>query len=304
MKAFFAENKKLDEFTPQDAKRFRTALVKGKLTHINQRKRTISKASADVYLKSARALFGIAVKEDIIPKNPFSGSLFNENSVREWDYIDRDTYNKLSGNATLKIRVLLSLCRLAGLRCSEALNLRFKDVNFETGIICVTSRSDWRTKSKKSRQIPMCRELASVLLRAFQEAEDGQGLFVPNLRRDNTQRDIAVVCKRAEIEPYSQPTHALRKSCITDWAATKPIHVVKYLAGHAEVKTTLKYYAKVRQDDIEKIVKGSHWDGIVTNKVTNKADFEGQGDVAEAMQTLIKAGLIKIGATGLEPATS
>ncbi len=269
MKAFFDENKPLDQFKPPDAKRFRTALIKGELAYINQRKGSISKASANVYLKFSRALFGVAVDEDIIQKNPFSKCLFKVDENREWNYLDQGTYVKLMENASPKIQVLLSLCRLAGLRCSEALNLRIKDANFDTGLIYVTSRTDWRTKSGKSRRVPMCPELASVLLAAAREAvKDGQDKFIADLRRDNTQRDISVVCKRAGVPMYLQPTHSLRKSCITDWAATKPIHVVQKWAGHADAKTTLKYYTQEREEDIEKVTQNSHWSEIVTQKVT------------------------------------
>ena len=44
--------------------------------------------------------------------------------------------------------------------------------------------------------------------------------------------------------------HDLRRSCITNWASHLPIHVTKQLAGHADVRTTEKYYLAVRDEDI------------------------------------------------------
>ncbi len=61
-----------------------------------------------------------------------------------------------------------------------------------------------------------------------------------------------VVCKRAKVTAYAKPFHALRKSCITDWAARFPAHVVKEWAGHADIRTTLKYYLKVSDGDHRK----------------------------------------------------
>ena len=40
--------------------------------------------------------------------------------------------------------------------------------------------------------------------------------------------------------------HSLRKSCITNWLeAGVPPHEVQAMAGHADLATTMKYYAKV-----------------------------------------------------------
>jgi len=271
MKAFFDENRRLDRFTPQDARKFRTALIEGDLTYINQRKTTINKATANVYLKFARALFNVAVDEDILPKNPFRKCLFRTDEARSWDYMDQATYNTMMDNASLKIQTLISLCRLAGLRCSEALNLRIKDVNFGKSLIYVTTRTDWKTKSRKSRTVPMCPELADVLREDAREAvKNGQKNFIQNLRRDNIQRDITAVCRRAGIPMYKEPTHSLRKSCITDWARAMPIHVVQKWAGHADVKTTLKYYTQERPEDVEKVTQNSHWSANVSQKETQK----------------------------------
>ena len=46
--------------------------------------------------------------------------------------------------------------------------------------------------------------------------------------------------------------HDLRRSCITNWAKHLPLHVVRKLAGHSNIKTTQKYYLSVQEDDLEK----------------------------------------------------
>ena len=42
--------------------------------------------------------------------------------------------------------------------------------------------------------------------------------------------------------------HDLRRPCITNWAKVLPIHVVQKLVGHADIKTTRKYYLVVRPE--------------------------------------------------------
>ena len=53
--------------------------------------------------------------------------------------------------------------------------------------------------------------------------------------------------KLAEISKCT--LHDLRISAITNWADLLPIQVVQTLAGHADNKTTRKYYLAVRPED-------------------------------------------------------
>jgi len=49
--------------------------------------------------------------------------------------------------------------------------------------------------------------------------------------------------------------HDLRRSAITNWAQRLPIQVVQTLAGHADIKTTRKYYLAVRDEDFSSASK-------------------------------------------------
>ncbi|MCX5635923.1 MAG: tyrosine-type recombinase/integrase, partial [Planctomycetota bacterium] len=49
--------------------------------------------------------------------------------------------------------------------------------------------------------------------------------------------------------------HDLRRSAITNWAQKLPIQVVQTLAGHADIKTTRKYYLAVRPEDFSSASK-------------------------------------------------
>ncbi len=63
----------------------------------------------------------------------------------------------------------------------------------------------------------------------------------------NIWRDSGVILKRAGVPRYAKPIHALRKSCITDWATQVAAHVVMEWAGHDDIKTTLNHYLKVSE---------------------------------------------------------
>lgn len=74
--------------------------------------------------------------------------------------------------------------------------------------------------------------------------KDGQELTNNVLRRFRTIRRHAKV-GRCTI-------HDLRRSCITNWAAVSPIHVVRELAGHSDIKTTQQFYLSIQPDDLSK----------------------------------------------------
>ena len=70
---------------------------------------------------------------------------------------------------------------------------------------------------------------------------------------NNVLRRFKTLCKRAKIKIYS--VHDLRRSCITNWAKSLPVHVVQMLAGHSDIKTTQTYYLSVQEEDIKKAQK-------------------------------------------------
>jgi hypothetical protein len=71
----------------------------------------------------------------------------------------------------------------------------------------------------------------------------------------NVWRDFQVIAARAKVPTYPKPIHSLRKSCITDRSSRFLAHVVKEWAGHADIRTTLKYYLKVSEAEYEKAAR-------------------------------------------------
>ncbi len=86
-------------------------------------------------------------------------------------------------------------------------------------------------------------------------------------------------------------------------------HEVQRLAGHSSIETTMKYYVGIWDEMIDKARHASQLAlGNDSVAVLSQQPKNGQKDDKEqlvsALQTLISAGVIQIGATGLEPATS
>ena len=163
----------------------------------------------------------------------------------------------------------------------------------------VISREDFTVKDKDARTIPIVPELHEFLK---ERGVPESGLAIPRelVSRRNVWRDFRVLCKRAEVTPYAKPFHALRKSCITDWAARFPAHVVKEWAGHADIRTTLKYYLKVSDGDYRKAA------GL---PITDDRVRAGEDDLEQATRAAISPMLKELNRAGdgterKEPAVS
>lgn len=119
--------------------------------------------------------------------------------------------------------------------------------------LAVTPRDDWKPKDGDARTIPLGPELYD-LLREAREGDPAARWVVPrgSIPIKNIWRDFGPLCKRAGIDRYPKPMHALRKSCITDWAAVHPSHVVQAWAGYSDYRTTTRFYLKVSEGDYER----------------------------------------------------
>jgi len=161
-----------------------------------------------------------------------------------------------------------------------------RTVNGHTGEVLILNRPGtddrppFHIKDRESRQIRVPRHCLDLLidLKAYNDMTDetpyivlGAGQYATLLakwqrfrqaKREWQNHDVAnntlTRFKRhvewAGIEPQgSLSLHVLRKCCITNWANhTNNPEVVRKLAGHADIKTTMTYYSKVTEEQRKK----------------------------------------------------
>ena len=66
------------------------------------------------------------------------------------------------------------------------------------------------------------------------------------MKRQNTWRDFQVIRCRAGLPTCS--IHDLRKSYCTNLSGKLPMHVVQEFSGHSDIRTTRRYYLKVKPE--------------------------------------------------------
>jgi integrase/recombinase XerD len=129
----------------------------------------------------------------------------------------------------------------AGLRASEALNVRVRDVDWVSGQLMVR-----QGKGKKDRAVWL-NDTDLELLRAWKARRPvaGERLFTTLKGTPINDRDLREMVKRrarkAGISKDVHP-HLLRHTFATDlYRATTDIRLVQKTLGHADVSTTMLY---------------------------------------------------------------
>jgi len=153
---------------------------------------------------------------------------------------------------------------------SEALWLRFEDVDFEKGFVTVVSgRDGHRTKSGKSRLVPMTPVLKAALkdyFAAYKFTCNSPWIFHHTVacgrykrgeRVSSFRRAVASAVGRANIElkrvkqdliPARWVMHDLRHRRVTTWLAEgQNVTSVQNWMGHSSIQTTMGYFTYTPQ---------------------------------------------------------
>lgn len=251
-----------------------------------------SRATVAKKLRHLKCLFGAGVKRRLLDENPFqhiSMPRYSKNDIRR--YSDKECERLLkaaqdfvagSNDRTAVRWDLLVVAALAtGLRRGELLNCTWKDIDFEEQTIKVAPKEEsaetwqWCVKDTDRRTLPLTDELTQLLVDHQSRQPEGYPyVFTPPARYDYIQRelraaglwtysdsrlkvvnnfgrDFGVILRRAGIE--SGEFHDLRRTAICNWfeEGMSEFDVMK-LAGHADFRTTHRFYLRVRDDLVER----------------------------------------------------
>ena len=186
----------------------------------------------------ARQIFRWGVKRKLAKHNPFldlkAGSQVNtERSA----FISRETIAKVIDAAPdAEWRLLIVLSRFGGLRVpSEALSLRWTDVDWEHNRLSIRSPKTEHHEGKGGRIIPLFPEIREHLQAVFDAAEPGAEYVITRYREgSNLNPALRRIVMRAGLQPWERTWHNLRASRQTELAATFPLHTVCAWIGNTK----------------------------------------------------------------------
>lgn len=144
-------------------------------------------------------------------------------------------------------RALIAVLALGALRRAEAAALRWRDVDFDNGVITVQ-----HGKGDKLRDVPLAGDFALRALADWQAQQpvDREYIFCAVGKGDKVGSDkpisgtdvYRIVKQTEKLAGVAFAPHDLRRTFITEALATgTPLATVQAAAGHAQGATTLRY---------------------------------------------------------------
>lgn len=168
----------------------------------------------------------------LYPKRSFSKlpKFFSKEEVR----------NILDNTQNLKHKAILMTIYSCGLRLSELLNLKIKDIKSSDGIIRIH-----QSKGNKDRIVSLPDKLLATLRHYYQAFKPKEYLFEGEKGGKYSERSVQLILKKALIKANVQSegsVHTGRHSYATHLIQSGiDIRIVKELLGHENIKTTMIY---------------------------------------------------------------
>ena len=204
-------------------------------------------------------VLGSAERRGLIVSNPVRKLERGERprvERRELPSLDREAVGRLIGKAPARYRTLIAVSALTGLRQSEALGLRWQDVDVKAGALrirCQLDRSgklvEPKTQAAK-RDVPIPPSLGMMLTAhrlASQFSSDDHFVFASSTGRPLGHRNIVRRGLEKAIEAAELPKltwhdlrHVAASALIAEGAS---VAYVSRLLGHANPAITLSIYA-------------------------------------------------------------
>lgn len=243
------------DVTPSKAEAFRQSMLAAGL-----RPTTIHKR-----LQHARMFLSLAKRQGLVEVNPFEFVRHRPGDVSERRaYVPAENVLRAidhAPNGTWKL--IIALSRFAGLRVpSEALSLRWQDVDWERGRLTVPSPKTQHLAGRSYRVIPLFPSVRPYLEAAWDDAPEGAEYVIPEEYRRRTQgpagwananlrTTFEKVIRRAGLEPWPRLWHSMRASCETDLARQFPLAVVAKWLGNTQA-VAMRHYVDVTDADFER----------------------------------------------------
>jgi len=222
-------------------------MATGKLS-FDPKGETMAEASVCIHVRNTKTIFNHAVRDDLILFNPFDrlkGTAAEPD--KNWKYVSLEELDKLLvACPNVGWKMLIALCRLAGLRRGEALRLLWSDINWEEHHFTVIAE-----KTGRRRVVPIGPKLYQLLLDAFDQAEEGEKRICP-ISQYALWPNFQVYRKRAGIERWKDAFKVLRRNCETDWAQKYPQYAVSTWIGH-DIQVSARHYLQVPAELYKKV---------------------------------------------------
>lgn len=199
----------------------------------------ISKSTINKEVACLKKLFNKAIEWGKVKENPVSRIGMFRIEDKKPRFLSEEEFNNLMEFAPDPLKPIILVAVFTGMRRGEILNLTWKNVSFDLGLINVE-----HTKSNKAREIPMAKAVRDILWQLKKKSKS-EHVFVfadkdgkPYKEAVRFWFDKAV--KHAKIEDCT--FHTLRHTFASNLVkANVNLKVIQELLGHSSLLITMKY---------------------------------------------------------------
>jgi integrase len=138
-------DKALNEYKAMDLEHYKSMRLK-----------EVSPTKTNIDFASIKAFFNMAVKWDLLNKNPCSGVKLVKIPPQRPVYLTKEEFTKLVGSIKLPwIREIVAFAVATMMRAGEIVNLTWDSIDLEKRVILVENSDKFRLKTTQPRAIPM-----------------------------------------------------------------------------------------------------------------------------------------------------
>jgi integrase len=222
----------LIEYTPQMIEQF-------KISHL----RCVSNTKVNIDFRSLKSVFGTAVNWGLLQENPFKRCKQLRLPQMRPLYLTPEDFQKLLSVIQYDwFRDLVRFAVATMMRVGEIVNIKWSSIDLEWRLILVENTETYRTKTRKSRVVPMNDWVYYFLAQKERKSEhiftfpNGKSLRVGYLSTRFTK-----YVRKAPIDKKIH-FHSLRHTSLT-WMHHNgvPSESLRQIAGHSSIQTTQLY---------------------------------------------------------------
>ena len=224
LKRFFG-GKDMQTITALDVQRFKT-----------ERSSEVAVSTTNRALALLKSMFNRGVEWRKLTENPCSTvKQFKENNQR-LRYLEQEDMKKLLNNSQGYLHAIVITALFTGMRKSEILGLKWKDCDFNRGLIRLT-----RTKNNETRTLPMSDKVKSALI-AVQKHPESAYIFCKKNGKPfgNVRKSFDKLLTACKIDGFR--FHDLRHTYASQLVMNGvDLNTVRELLGHTSLQMTLRY---------------------------------------------------------------
>ena len=220
-----------------------------------------SPGAAILYFRTLKAAFSKAVIWEYLNENPFSKIKIPKRVKSLPIFISEEEFQKILDQTNNRMmREIFTVAFYTGMRQGEILNMKWKWINFDNGIITVTNSDIYKTKSKKDRIIPMSKKALWALKHRVNYSKNTESEDYVFYRRSSLKLNENYVSKmfkkmvrKTNIDERVH-FHTLRHS-FASMLVQKGVslYVVKEILGHEDLSTT-QIYSHLQSENLSQAV--------------------------------------------------